>query len=442
MSSMKKAVVILIVLLLLLSFLASIIASAQQSTAVGATEPESLRATQEILKVVAGLRDLPVKQPVKNGAKNREQIKESILKDLSESSTPEEVEASSKTLKKLGLLPKDFKLRDYMVALLTEQVAGYYDPKSQFFYLASWIPISEQKTVIAHELVHALQDQHFNLRRFENWKKGDSDAETAAHALAEGEATIVMYQYEFAERGIQFDITKLPPLTEMLLSEGVDNDAGKFPILAKAPNALKESLQFPYFYGAGFVQAVLKSGSWKTLDAAYAQLPASTEQIIHPEKFLAKEAPVKIELADLTATLGKDWRQLESDINGEFGYQLILVEYVPKLEARAAAAGWGGDRYATYEDRRTGDLLVAQFTSWDSVADAEDFADAYANRTEKRYNVKALVGIDGLPQVYQTAEGFVAVQHRDKDVIIIEGAKTREQLLKLLPQFWKSKKAV
>jgi hypothetical protein len=352
---MKKAVIIIIVLLLLLSFLASIIAMAQQGAVVVTSEPASLKATEEILKVVASLRELPVKQPVKSGAKTREQIKESVIKDLSESNTPEEVEASSKTLKRLGLLPKDFKLRDYMISLLAEQVAGYYDPKSQFFYLASWIPLAEQKTVIAHELVHALQDQHFNLRRFEKWKKGDSDAETAAHALAEGEATIVMYQYEFAERGLKFDITKLPALTEMLLAEGTDNDSGKFPVLAKAPNALKESLQFPYFYGAGFVQAMLKKGSWKTLDEAYAQLPASTEQIIHPEKFLAKEAPVKIELADLSATLGRDWKQIDSDSNGEFGYHLILVEYTAKADARAAAAGWGGDRYATYADKKKED---------------------------------------------------------------------------------------
>lgn len=437
---MKKAVIVVIVLLLLLSFVASLVAMAQQSAAVVTADPASLKATDEILKVVADARQLPVKQPVKSGAKTRDQIKDAVVKDLNESNTPEEVDASSKTLKRLGLLPKDFKLREYMVSLLAEQVAGYYDPKSQFFYLASWIPLTEQKTVIAHELVHALQDQHFNLRRFENWKKGDSDAETAAHALAEGDATVVMYQYEFAERGIKFDITKLPPLTDMLLAEGVDNDDGKFPVLAKAPNALKESLQFPYFYGAGFVQAVLKNGSWKTVDEAYAALPASTEQIIHPEKYLAKELPVKIELADLSSALGKDWKQLESDINGEFGAYLMLVEFIPKSEARAAAAGWGGDKYATYEDKKTGDVLVAQFTSWDTAADAEDFLDAYAARTEKRYNAKPLVGLDELPQVYQTSEGFVAVQVRDKDVVIIEGAKTREQLLKLLPQIWKSKK--
>ena len=440
---MKKAVIILIALLLLISFLASFIAMAQQGATVATSEPVSLKATEEILKVVANLRELPVKQPVKSGAKTRDQIKESVIKDLSESNTPEEVEASAKTLKRLGLLPKDFKLREYMISLLAEQVAGYYDPKSQFFYLASWIPIAEQKTVIAHELVHALQDQHFNLRRFEKWKKGDADAETAAHALAEGEATIVMYQYEFAERGLKFDITRLPSLTDVLLSEGVDNDSGKFPILAKAPNALKESLQFPYFYGAGFVQAVLKKGSWKTLDEAYTQLPASTEQIIHPEKYLAKEAPVKIELADLSSALGRDWKQIESDINGEFGYHLILVEYTPKAEARAAAAGWGGDRYATYEDKKTGDVMVAQFTSWDTAGDAEAFSDAYAARTEKRYNIKPLVGIADivdLPQIYQTPDGFVAIQHRDKDVVIIEGARTKEQLIKLLPQLWKSKK--
>jgi hypothetical protein len=400
-----------------------------------------LEATKEILSVVSRLRDLEVKQPVKNGAKSREQIKESVIRDMDESNSPEEVEGSAKTMKKLGLVSKDFKLRDYIIALLAEQVAGYYDPKTQYFYLASWIPLAEQKTVIAHELCHALQDQHFNLRRFEKWPQGDSDAETAAHALAEGEATIVMYQYDFAEKGIPFDVRKLPPLTELLLAEGGDSDDRKFPLLAKAPNVLKESLQFPYFYGAGFVQELLKRGSWPRLNEAYKALPASTEQIIHPDKYILNEKPVKIELADLSSVLGSSWKSVDGDVNGEFGYQIILTEFVNKRTATGAAEGWGGDRYATYENKQTGDVLVAEFTTWDTPQDAQDFFSAYCERTEKRYNAQRPEDLTAKPRVYETSEGLVAVEVRDKDVIIIEGAKNREQLKLLWQQILKSKKS-
>ena len=118
---------------------------------------------------------------------------------------------------------------------------------------------------------------------------------------------------------------------------GIDNDDKKFPVLSKAPAVLKEGLQFPYFYGAGFVQALLKKGGWSRLNEAYATLPASTEQVMHPEKFLTKESPVKIELADLSAALGRDWKRIDTDVNGEFGYQILLAEFLVKHTARNAA---------------------------------------------------------------------------------------------------------
>src|SRR4030095_462220 len=109
--------------------------------------------------------------------------------------TPGEMHAAELVLKKLGLVPADFQYAPFIVKLLTEQVAGYYDPRVQRFYLADWIELEGQKPVMAHELTHALQDQHFNLRRFEDWPKGDSDAELAVHALIEGDATLAMTLY-------------------------------------------------------------------------------------------------------------------------------------------------------------------------------------------------------------------------------------------------------
>ena len=417
----------------------SIVAALQVS--VRKAETNNLKATEEILQVVSRIRQLPVKQPVKNGAKTREQIQTSVIHDLDESSTPEEFEASSKTLMKLGMVPKDFHLRDFTISLLTEQVAGFYDPKTQFFYLASWIPITEQKTVIAHELTHALQDQHFNLKRFDKWPKDDSDAELAAHSIAEGEATIVMFLYDFAQLGFKIDITKLPPLADSMQAMNNANDK-EFPILAKAPNIIREGLQFPYFYGAGFVQEVLKKGSWERLDKAWQTLPTSSEQIMHPEKYIAGDRPVKIELTNLKATLGQDWKQLETDVNGEFGYQMILAEFVNKETSRTASEGWGGDKYATFEDSKTGNLLVAQFTTWDSLQDSDEFYKAYTERTEKRFNIKISNDTTAKTHIYETGEGLIAIEKHDKDVVVIEGAKNREQLSHLLEEIWKSKKTL
>jgi hypothetical protein len=189
------------------------------------------------------------------------------------------------------------------------------------------------------------------------------------------------------------------------------------------------------------VQAVMKKGGWSQVSDAYATLPASTEQIMHPEKFLANEKPVKIELADLTATLGRDWKRIVTDVNGEFGYQVLLTEFIQKHTARNAADGWGGDKYATYEESQKKNLLIAQFTVWDSEKDAQDFFEAYCQRIEKRYNAKRPADLYAKPRVYETGEGLVAIELRDKDVVILEGAKTGDQLKRATLKLWKSRKS-
>jgi len=400
----------------------------------------ALSATDEILKTVSRLRALDIKHSVKSGFKTKDEIEQSVIHDLDEKTPAGEFEATQKTLVKLGLISREFRLRDYVVQLLREQVAGYYEPKTREFYLAAWLPLADQKRVIAHELVHALQDQHFDLKRFDDWRKGDSDAELAAHALVEGEATLVMIEYDFDQQGLQLDVAKLGALAEGLLEQDNDSDAKNYPVLAGAPRVLKENLQFPYLYGAGFVAAVLKGHSWQTLDDSYASLPASTEQIMHPDKFLARDNPVKIELPDLVAMLGKDWKQEDADVNGEFGYQVVLAEFISKRKAGTAAAGWGGDRYALFENKSTCATVLVQYTVWDSASDAKEFFDAYCERTEKRYKVNNPMDASGKARVYETSEGLVSIELRDKDVVIVEGAKNGEQLARLSGRLWQSKK--
>jgi len=413
----------------------------QGAAAIKKPDPTAaLNATDEVLKVVSRMRQLEIKSPVKSGLKTKDEIEASVIHDLDESTPAAELEASQKTLLKLGLVSKDFQLRDAIVKLLREQVAGYYEPKTKEFYLAAWLPLSEQKKVMAHELVHALQDQHFDLRRFEKWPKGDSDTEMAIHALIEGEAMLVMIQYDMEENGLKgVDIGKLPSLTEQLLKADTSDDAS-YPVLSAAPRVLRENLQFPYVYGVGFTQTVYKNSSWRGLDNAYRELPASTEQIIHPEKFFAREAPVKIDIPDLVSAFGKDWKQADADVNGEFGYMVILGEFINKDTARTAAAGWGGDRYGFYENKAANATVLVQYTTWDTAADAREFFNAYAERTEKRYKVNGSMDATVSRRVYQTSEGLVTIELRDKDVVMIEGAQNREQLAQLQERAWQSKK--
>ena len=437
---MRKTISAFSALLVIVALLANAIDAARQgAAALKKPDPAALAAAEEILKTVSRLRALDIKSTVKSGFKTKDEIEQSVIRDLDEQTPAAEFEASQKTLVRLGLVSSDFRLRDYIVQLLREQVAGYYEPKTKEFYLAAWLPLGDQKRVVAHELVHALQDQHFDLKRFDNWPKGDADAELAAHALVEGEATLVMIQYDFDQQGMRLDLAKLGSLADGLLEQESDSDAKNYPVLAGAPRVLKQNLQFPYLYGAGFVASVLKSGSWQPLDRSYASLPSSTEQIMHPEKFLARENPIKIELGDLSSAFGKDWKQQDADVNGEFGYQVILAEFIPKRLARAAAEGWGGDRYALFENQTTRATVLVEYTTWDTAVDAREFFDAYSERTQKRYKLIKPVDVNG-SHVYETSEGVVSIEKRDKDVLIIEGAQSLEQLARLTERLWLSRK--
>src|SRR6185369_14982610 len=129
-----------------------------------------------------------------------------------------------------------------------------------------------------------------------------------------------------------------------------------------------------------------KRGGWEMISKAFAKLPQSTEQILHPEKYFAYEAPVKILLPDFRASLGPTWKRIDYDVSGEWGYYLILDEYLKDAaESKRASAGWAGDRFAVYEGSKPGEKFVPQMTAWDSENDAREFFDASVKRVARRY---------------------------------------------------------
>jgi hypothetical protein len=382
---------------------------------------ESVQAqTSEIIREVGPLRLLKVLRPVKSGVQSRAQIEKMAMRNFEEETKPGELEVQSKTLKIFGLIPEGFQLREFMVKLLTEQVAGFYDPKTKEFFLADWIDLDSQKPVMAHELTHALQDQHFNLRRFEKWPDGDSDRELAIHALIEGDATAVMYDYMLKPNGLS--LAKLPvsigKMGEALMAM---TSSEQTQVLKAAPAIIRESLIFPYMSGAGFAQEMLKREGYAGLTKAYRDLPQSTEQILHFDKYLAREMPVKISLPHISHVAGEDWNKLDTDINGEFGYSIILSEYIPREEARKAAAGWGGDQYALYERTGDGHLLLVHRSAWDSAEDAQEFFNSYAARTWKLYPEAEGILAETQRQIFQTRSGQIYLQLDGKSVLIIEG---------------------
>jgi len=390
--------------------------------------------TAAVLKETSEIRELSVLREVKSGAQSRSEIERMIVKNLDADSTPAEMHAAEVLLKAFGLAPPDFEYRSFLIKLLTEQVAGYYDPKARQFYLADWIELDGQKPVMAHELTHALQDQHFNLKRFEKWPKGDSDAELAAHALIEGDATLAMMRY----------LEKHPLIALAFLRSSQDTSVEQF---KQAPRALRESLMFPYMEGSTWATAIYRRGGWTMVSKAFTKLPQSTEQILHPEKYFAYEPPVKLTLPNFIPALGPGWKRIDNDVNGEWGYYLALDEFLNDVtQSKRAAEGWGGDRFAIYEGPRESDIFLAQVTAWDTANDAKEFFDAYFNRTSKRYpglkegaSTLAKTG-DQLTQ-WRTPSGHGVIELRGSRVVILEGIPAKANVPKLLNLIWQGPRA-
>jgi hypothetical protein len=420
-------------------------ASMPQATGTATSAPRNaaiVAATVTILKETSEIRELPILRPVKSGAQSRTEIERMIVRNLDEQATPAEMHATELALKKLGLAPAEFQYRSFVVKLLTEQVAGYYDPKAQQFYLADWIELEGQKPVMAHELTHALQDQHFNLRRFEKWPKGDSDAELAAHALIEGDATLAMTLYMAKN-----------PLVALAFIRSLGGSNLASDQFKQAPRAIRESLVFPYEQGSDWATRIYKRGGWKAVSQAFEKLPLSSEHILHPEKYFEYEVPVKVTLPDLRSLLGSGWKRIDYDVNGEWSLYLILDQFLnASSESRRAAAGWAGDRYALYEGSKPGEVLIAQLTAWDTAADAREFFDAYAKRTWRRYpkaepadleraedkNADNAAGPSPTTERHEwyTSEGRVVVELEGARVLIIEGIPDNADTTALLKASW------
>jgi hypothetical protein len=318
---------------------------------------------------VQQLRELTKRSPVSRQILSPEQLTSVIQASFDKSNPPALVAANEQVEKALGLLPPDASLKDLDVQLLSSQVAGLYDPDTKTMDVVSKTgqlgPI--EQITYAHEFDHALQDQNFGLKKLGLDDTSNSDRALARLSLPEGDATLLMSLW--AE-------TSLTPGQLLLLAQEA-NDPSQTAILSAMPDDLKETLLFPYEQGLTWVSDLYATGGWAAVDAAYADPPDSTEQILHPDKWASHEAPIAVTIpASLPSKLGAGWTMPLTDTLGELQFRIWLEQAgkLPTAQAESAAAGWGGDRIALVE--KGGTFGIAIITKWDTPADATEFAAA------------------------------------------------------------------
>jgi len=364
----------------LLLFL-SIPAVARQASAPSRMAPGSivnpttdpLHAADEVLATMSDLLSLPVLHPIKKSVRTREQIRQYILDEEKKDRDAAKDYADQKALEKFGLIPKDYPLEDALNDILTDQIVGLYDPDHEEFYISDRADPDALPMVMAHELTHALQDQHFHIDAWREAAKPNDDGELARDAVLEGAATAAMidYLYRDQHKGVR-DIQDIDIAAFI-------GDVDKDPELSKAPGIIRDELLFPYAAGEIFTQHVLRATSgWKDFGEVFANPPTSTQQIMHPDLYLKHVQPVQVTLPDLSTLLPAEWKQLDANVMGEFGVQEVFSQFLGKDRAEDLAPGWTGDRYAILENQRTKQILLVFRLDLDNEADATRFFEAYS----------------------------------------------------------------
>jgi hypothetical protein len=330
-----------------------------------------LARTDKVAREVAKIRGLPLKKPIPNEVVDKDELRKRLITMAAEDKTAAETVAEGLSLARWGMIPLATDYKALLVDLLTEQIAGYYDPETKKLTISktagddpAWAEM-----VLAHELDHGLQDQSFDLKKFEDLPAGEGDAAIARRALVEGDGVALMVEVMLARSGnpAPWSNPEVAASIEKAMTVPGNGDG-----LDKAPLAIRDSLIFPYRAGLSFVAALRRRQPWSAVDAAFAKPPRSTEQIIHPERYLAGDEPVPIEIKQPTSL--RDFTPAQSSVWGELGFTLFLRSHgVNDSAATEAGAGWGGDRAVTFakgDDKRPQRAVGVSRSEWDSEADA------------------------------------------------------------------------
>jgi hypothetical protein len=390
-----------------------------------------LARTDAVAHEVSKLRGLPLKHPIPYDVVDRDELRARLLKDASDPKSKAELAASAIELARWGEIPPTLDLGKLVLDLLTEQIAGYYDPDTKKLTVSKSAVDDPQwaEMVQAHEIDHGLQDQSFDLKKYEDVGETEGDAEIARRAVVEGDGIAVMIDVMFARQKLALDWSA-PDAAGMIMKDmGTPGTAGTgagsgSDDFDRAPFVLRETLIFPYRAGFGFVAALKHHAPWSAVDAAFRKPPRSTEQVLHPERYLAGDEPIPVHV-DVPAAL-HGWAVATSTVWGELGFDLFLRAHsVDASIAGEASEGWGGDRMVVL--MKPGDTApehgigVARM-EWDSEADAIEAAEA-ASRALDHLVAGATVEHTDTRTRWLALDGTAAwVERRGPSVVLVVGA--------------------
>jgi hypothetical protein len=409
---------------------------------------ELFRSVDDLLKFASDDTGLPIRHEVKRKLTDRHEVESYLEKGMKDDKDAKRLERSSEVLKKFGLIPREFQLGPFLVSMLKEQVAGYYDPKKKTVNILNWIDPEQQKPVLAHELMHALQDQSFGMEKWmeeaqtEGDKKNnptpadiDTDEESSAReAVVEGQAMVVMLDYSLAGTGKT--LVEMPQVGDAIKQGMLDSPDS--PTFSKAPIFLKEELTFPYRFGMDFTLALEKAGGKKlAFEGAFNNPPATTREIMEPDTYLGHETIEPLKRLDFKKDFDK-YDTFDIGAIGEFDVDVLVEQYAGRKEAEAMYPAWRGGYYfaCRMKGTKSGPIGVLYVSRWATPQKAAEFAGDYAKSLATRYQKHQPLGENGeivedAPpaeswrmlrgrHAWMTEEGRVVIEVRGDQVMVSE----------------------
>ena len=420
--------------------------TAQPETKITPEQAQQLfRDVDTILDFASQDTSLPNKHEVKRRLASRDEVVSYLKKNMAEDKDVQRLRRTELVLKKFGLLPKDFDLQTFLVSLLEEQVAGYYDAKTKTVNLLDWVAPDLQRPVLAHELTHALQDQSFNL---DKWlKRGSEDLDTkkdlkpaditkdenseARQAVTEGQAMVVLIDYMLAP---MHRTAANSPEVVQTMNDSMANGSADSKIYQNAPVFMKEALTFPYRYGVEFEAEVLRAqGKDKAFAGTFQNPPQTSREIMEPQTYISGEHLAPLPLPDFKRIF-KNYERFDIGAIGEFDVAVLAEQYAGLETSKRIYPNWrGGYYYSVRPKGNPGAPLQLLFVSkWATPKSADQFAAIYARGMQQRYKKVTAAADSNLPadlkdlrtlgddHAWNTEEGAVVIDVKGDTVLVTE----------------------
>lgn len=378
----------------------------------GALSPETVEQMEIIEGQVVELRGLQPTGPVTRMLLPSDQLRQVVEEDLLEDYGPEEAADDARLLALFGLLEPGYDLWGLYHDLYTEQVAGFYDDEEGVMYVVQDAGFEgPERLTYAHEYVHALQDQIFDLDEGLGFNDEICETETercaGVQALIEGDASLVEEQW-FRTFATEEDREELMAFFDTFSS----------PVFDSAPAAIRESFIFPYEHGLEFVRWLERRGGWAEVDGAYADPPATTEQILHPARY-PDDQPLELAYPQVDPeTLGEGWRELDRGTLGEFDHFQVLAHVLSEEAAAQAAAGWGGDVFVAFHQDQEEQAAWVLIQSWDTIRDAQDAFLTWRDYAEARFGDRIP---EGRHYRWESSQGHARLERASNQTLWITG---------------------